>query len=122
MLQICKYFELPSAPIDTLFLPAPIVKIDTNSNHKVDDDLEQLFSDNVYSGIQNLNYPSVYDDQYTWTLRLIYLFEGMDITEWEASGKPIEEYNFGPKPTVVVFLPGINEIMSMYKLEEWKSW
>lgn len=68
-----------------------------------------------------LNQPRVFDEQYQWALKLICLFERLDCREWLLSGKSIEEYQAGPKPTVLVFLPGIHEIMVMYRLlEEWK--
>lgn len=44
----------------------------------------------------------------------------MEFTEWTESGKAAEDYMRSPKPSILVFLPGINEIMVMYdKLEEW---
>lgn len=129
MFQFSDYFKLPSARDSKQFVSAPIVKIDADSNYEVKkyylDELEVALQRHEPNYRNNMNLdlgrPKIFEDQYTWALRLICLFERMDSIEWSASGKPIDEYESGPKPTVLVFLPGINEIMLMYRvLEEWK--
>lgn len=53
-------------------------------------------------------------------LKLIVFFEKVDRKHCIAAGKDIETYEKSPKPTVLVFLPGIFEIKQMYqRLDEW---
>lgn len=52
--------------------------------------------------------------------RLVAYFERLDIMEARASKMSMDAYNKGPKPTVLIFLPGIYEIKQMYeRLERW---
>lgn len=54
-------------------------------------------------------------------MKLCVLFERMDRIENDLSDAPNPNYDTGPKPTILIFLPGINEINSMHRhLEEWK--
>lgn len=54
---------------------------------------------------------------YRAALRLIIFFERWDRMN---CGSDTKTYESGPKPTVLVFLPGIFEIRQMYhRLEEW---
>lgn len=116
----------------TQFESAPIINVDAPRNYEVKkfylDQLEAPlkngnpdYSSNIPQ-LFNIAQPRVLDEQYTWALRLIVMFERMDRMEWMAKdGRSPEEYQNMPKPTVLVFLPGIHEIMVMYRLlEEWK--
>lgn len=58
---------------------------------------------------------------YRAALRLIVFFERIDRMHSEAAGVDTDTYEKNPKPTVLVFLPGIFEIKQMYqRLEEWR--
>lgn len=64
-----------------------------------------------------LDFPRVSEEMYKWAIRLIMLFERKDKLE---NTLPAEEYERNPKPTVLIFLPGIFEIEEMYNmLEKW---
>lgn len=53
-------------------------------------------------------------------LRLIVFFERIDRMHSKLEGINDETYETNPKPTVLIFLPGIYEIKQMYqRLEEW---
>lgn len=128
-LQFADYFKLPDRQNNNTFLPAPIVNIDARRNYEVKilylDHLELMlhrknphFSDNI---VLNLKNPRVFDEQYSWAVRIICMVERMDELDRIKAGIDREIYRQGPKPTVLVFLPGIHEIMVMYRLlEEWK--
>lgn len=129
--QFAAYFRLPSKQENRKFERAPIVNIDAKRNFEVKkyylDDLEAPYKENdpdYCSNISqqlNLAQPKVFDEQYSWALKLICFFERLDRIEWTKTGQCIEKYDNSPKPTVLVFLPGIHEIMVMYRLlEEWK--
>lgn len=65
--------------------------------------------------------PKIHDEVYNWALRLIILFERLDRNDSKYAHVDEKVYENGPKPTVLIFLPGINEINTMYRyLEEWK--
>lgn len=69
----------------------------------------------------DINTPMIHDDIYTWALKLVVFFERMDRKASELAGVDPANYEQGPKPTVLIFLPGIIEIKTMYsRLEEWK--
>lgn len=58
---------------------------------------------------------------YRCALRLIVFFERIDRLHSKARGVDDETYEKNPKPTVLIFLPGIFEIKQMYQhLEDWK--
>lgn len=59
--------------------------------------------------------PKVHDEIYLWALRLIAMFEAIDRKENEIAEHPNPNYESSPKPTVLVFLPGINEIHTMHQ-------
>lgn len=129
--QFAAYFKLPSRSDDRIFERAPIVNIDGRRNFDVKkyylDDLEAPYKENDPDYCSNISQqlsvakPKVFDEQYTWALKLICLFERLDRIEWSETGQSIEKYDNSPKPTILVFLPGIHEIMVMYRLlEEWK--
>lgn len=66
---------------------------------------------------ENITEPDISEQMYRAALRLIIFFERWDRMN---SGSDIKAYESGPKPTVLVFLPGIFEIRQMYhRLEEW---
>lgn len=130
-LQFANYFKLPSKDDPRRFTPAPIINIDAKRNFEVKefylDDLEAPYkeSDPHYRSemapLLDVNQPKLFDEQYTWAMRLICLLERMDRIEFTNKGGSLEEYKCRPKSTVLVFLPGIHEIMVMYRyLEEWK--
>lgn len=53
-------------------------------------------------------------------LKLIVFFERIDRKHAIAENIDIETYEKRPKPSVLVFLPGIYEIKQMYqRLEDW---
>lgn len=57
---------------------------------------------------------------YRCALRLIVFFERIDKIHSESEGIDPETYEKNPKPTVLIFLPGIFEIKQMYqRLDEW---
>lgn len=65
--------------------------------------------------------PSISEEVYKWAIRLIILFERLDWCEASSRNVSREEFDKQQKPTILVFLPGINEINIMYRLlEEWK--
>lgn len=144
LFQFAKYFEIPNkgSPIPTV---APIIKLDVERNFPVDtyyiDDLEDMvciwfwiyihisldvFSGNSYIQIffqvyeESIKEPQIHDKVYQFALKLIIYFESLDRRESRAAGISDEKFDTSPKPTVLVFLPGIFEIKQMYnKLERW---
>lgn len=59
---------------------------------------------------------------YIWALKLIVCFERFDVEDSRTLGISNEVYKREPKPTVLIFLPGINEIREMYRtLEQWRN-
>lgn len=59
---------------------------------------------------------------YQMALKLIVYFEKADRKHAEAAGVSMEAYEKKPKPTVLVFLPGIFEIKQMHqRLDEWAN-
>lgn len=59
---------------------------------------------------------------YQMALKLIVFFEKVDRKHSIANGVDVETYETNPKPSVLVFLPGIHEIKQMHqRLEEWCS-
>lgn len=57
---------------------------------------------------------------YQHAVNLIIYFERLDRAESKAEGVEDHEYDKKPRPTILVFLPGIYEIKQMYKrLENW---
>lgn len=66
---------------------------------------------------ENITEPDISEQMYRAALRLIIFFERWDRMN---CGSDTKTYESGPKPTVLVFLPGIFEIRQMYhRLEEW---
>lgn len=64
--------------------------------------------------------PEISEQMYQCALRLIVFFERIDRMHSEAEGIDADTYEKNPKPTVLVFLPGIFEIKQMYhRLEDW---
>lgn len=69
---------------------------------------------------EDIKSPDISEQMYRCALRLIVYFERIDRMHSEARGVDSETYERQPKPTVLVFLPGIYEIKQMYqRLEEW---
>lgn len=69
---------------------------------------------------ENINIPEISEQMYKHALKLIAYFESLDRLESRKRGVPEYEFDEKPKPTVLVFLPGIFEIKQMYtRLEEW---
>lgn len=57
---------------------------------------------------------------YRMALKLIVFFEKADREHSIANGVDLKTYEKRPKPSVLVFLPGIYEIKQMHhRLEEW---
>lgn len=64
--------------------------------------------------------PKVHEDQYAWALRLIFLIERADKMDAMKSGLSQDDYDSMPKNTILIFLPGIHEIRTMFNmLKEW---
>lgn len=67
-----------------------------------------------------MNAPNISEQMYRCALRLIVFFERIDRMHSAEEGIDDETYEKKPKPTVLIFLPGIFEIKQMYsRLEEW---
>lgn len=65
--------------------------------------------------------PEISEQMYRCALRLIALFERVDRIHSEIDGIDSRTYEKSPKPTILIFLPGIFEIKQMYqRLEEWR--
>lgn len=89
---------------------APIVKIDADRNHEIEtlylEDLEAFVENNEQCNTTKLQFgtPTMYDEQYAWALRIIAHLYSKKIS----------------RPKILIFLPGINELMVMNdKLMEW---
>lgn len=64
--------------------------------------------------------PEISEQMYQMALKLIVFFEKSDRKHSIAAGVDVETYENSPKPTILVFLPGIYEIKQMHeRLEEW---
>lgn len=60
------------------------------------------------------------EQMYQMALKLIVFFEKVDRKHSLEAGDDIETYEKRPKPSVLVFLPGIYEIKQMHqRLDEW---
>lgn len=69
---------------------------------------------------EKINLPEITEQQYDWAVKLIIFLERMDRKHSAADGIDVKTYESQPKPTILVFLPGIFEIKQMYqRLEEW---
>lgn len=69
-----------------------------------------------------INDPKINEDMYRWALKLIVSFERIDAIESRKLSIDRKKYKNSPKPTVLIFLPGIHEIEEMYKtLEKWRA-
>ena len=71
--------------------------------------------------MERMNMPEISEQMYRCALRLIALFERVDRIHSEVDGIDSQTYERSPKPTILIFLPGIFEIKQMYqRLEEWR--
>lgn len=60
------------------------------------------------------------EQMYQMALKLIVFFEKVDEKHSISGGIDIETYKNSPKPSVLIFLPGIYEIKQMHqRLDEW---
>lgn len=68
-----------------------------------------------------MDLPEISEQMYRCALKLIVFFERIDRMHAKADGIDDNTYEKSPKPTVLVFLPGIFEIKQMYhRLDEWR--
>lgn len=68
----------------------------------------------------SLNNPKIHEEEYDWVLRVIMLLERVDRRINETSRTPDPDYDSKPKPSILIFLPGINEINHMHRvLQNW---
>lgn len=64
--------------------------------------------------------PEISEQMYDMAVKLIVFFEKADRKHSIAAGVDIKTYEKNPKPTILVFLPGIYEIKQMHqRLDEW---
>ncbi|XP_031628409.1 probable ATP-dependent RNA helicase spindle-E [Contarinia nasturtii] len=114
--KFAKYYQVPSN--NWSYGKAPVIELSSERNFTVTsiflDEIEKLEFD------ERINSPEISEQMYKCALRLIVFFERIDRLHSEAEGVDAETYEKNPKPTVLIFLPGIFEIKQMYQyLEDW---
>lgn len=71
---------------------------------------------------EDKNTPEITEQMWRCAERLIVFFERLDREEYILNGGLTGDYEKNPKPTVLVFLPGIFEIKQMHnRLEKWSE-
>lgn len=83
-------------------------------------ELNEIHLNHFQANEERLDTPDISDQMYQMALKLIVFFEKVDRKHSIDSGIDIETYEKSPKPSVLVFLPGIYEIKQMHqRLDEW---
>ncbi|KAK3926135.1 putative ATP-dependent RNA helicase spindle-E [Frankliniella fusca] len=112
-IHFAKYFSLP---VGGELIPAPVLEVDDSSPYKVEEYyIEQLEQLGTLPRFESAD-PYIHEKTYDLAVNLIIHFDKMEKEAFVEEHKrpPTEEDKY--KKDVLVFLPGIHEIETMYEL------